>query len=315
MSKSVNEPYFLKFSNPVYRYFFATRPAFLLATLAACLLGQVGAHYSGIQIQPATAVITVLLALLVHAGVNVLNDYFDAINGTDTANVERIYPFTGGSRFIQNGVLTLTQTSSFGYLLLCAAMLGGFWLTWQVGFGLLWIGVVGMLIGWAYSATPLRLNSRGLGELCVLIGFLCIVVGADFVQRQAFSLQPLVVGMPYALLATNLLYINQFPDRRADATAGKYNLVVRLPLAEAIWIYLILTVLALVWMMVMVAVGKLQLLVLLSTLPLVFSLRAFLLLRRFSAKPMQLLPAIKLTLASMLSHALLLTLIMLWKSP
>ena len=36
--------------------------------------------------------------------------------------------------------------------------------------------------------------------------------------------------MPYALLVANLLYINQFPDRKADAAAGKNNLVVRLPL-------------------------------------------------------------------------------------
>ncbi|MDP3677952.1 MAG: prenyltransferase [Methylotenera sp.] len=315
MSKPAIEPSFSKFSNPIYRYFFATRPAFLIATLAACLLGQASAHYSGIKIQPTTAVLTVLLALLVHAGVNVLNDYFDALNGTDAANAERIYPFTGGSRFIQNGVLTLTQMASFGYLLLCAAMLGGVWLAWQAGFGLLWIGVIGMLIGWAYSATPLRLNSRGLGELCVLMGFLCIVVGADFVQRQAFSFQPFVVGMPYALLSTNLLYINQFPDRRADANADKRNLVVRLPLVVAIWVYLILTALALVWVMAMIAVGKLPMLAMLSTVPLVFSLRAFLLLRQFAAKPAQLLSAIQLTLASMLNHALLLTLIMLWKSP
>jgi 1,4-dihydroxy-2-naphthoate octaprenyltransferase len=35
--------------------------------------------------------------------VNVVNDYYDHLNGTDAANVERIFPFTGGSRFIQNG--------------------------------------------------------------------------------------------------------------------------------------------------------------------------------------------------------------------
>lgn len=279
------------------------------------MLGLAGAAYSGVVIQPLNAVMTVLLALLVHAGVNVLNDYFDALNGTDAVNVERIYPFTGGSRFIQNGVLTLAQTMYFGNLLLAAAMLGGLWLVFQAGYGLLLLGAFGMFIGWAYSASPLRLNSRGLGELCVLLGFLCIVVGTDFVQRWSFSFEPLMVGMPYALLVTNLLYINQFPDRKADASAGKHNLVVRLPLNLAIWLYLLLAVLALLWITVMVFSEYLPELALLSALPLLLSVRAFWLLRQFAPKPEKLLPAIKLTLASMLSHALLLTLIMLWNTP
>ncbi|HEY9268232.1 MAG TPA: prenyltransferase [Methylotenera sp.] len=315
MNKPVAEPARASFSNLISLYFFATRPAFLSATLAACMLGLAGAAYSGVAIQPLTAVMTVLLALLVHAGVNVLNDYCDALNGTDAINVERLYPFTGGSRFIQNDVLSLVQTMYFGYLLLAAAMLGGLWLAFQLSYGLLLLGIVGMLIGWAYSASPLRLNSRGLGEICVLLGFLGIVIGTDFVQRRSFSLEPLIVGMPYALLVTNLLYINQFPDRKADASAGKHNLVVRLPLNLAIWLYFLSAVLALLWITVTVLSRHLPELALLSALPLLLSVRAFWLLRQFAAKPEKLLPAIKLTLASMLSHALLLTLIMLWNTP
>jgi 1,4-dihydroxy-2-naphthoate octaprenyltransferase len=315
MNKPVNEPVRASFSSSFSLYFFATRPAFLSATLAACMLGLTSALYSGVSIQLVTAVLSVLLALSVHAGVNVLNDYFDALNGTDASNIERIYPFTGGSRFIQNGVLTLVQTMYFGYILLAAAMLGGLWLAFQVSYGLLLLGAIGMFVGWAYSASPLRLNSRGLGELCVLLGFLGIVVGIDFVQRRSFSFVPLIVGMPYALLVTNLLYINQFPDRQADARAGKHNLVVRLPLNLAVWLYFLMTVLALLWITVMVFSGCLPELALLSVLPLLLSARAFWLLRQFAAKPEKLLPAIKLTLASMLSHALLLTLIMLWNTP
>ncbi len=40
MSKSAIEPMLARFSNPWLRYFAATPPAFLMATLAACLLGQ-----------------------------------------------------------------------------------------------------------------------------------------------------------------------------------------------------------------------------------------------------------------------------------
>ncbi len=314
MSNSATEPTKANFPNPFIRYFAATRPAFLAATLAACLLGLAGAIYSGVSFQLGTASLTVLLALLVHAGVNVLNDYSDALNGTDAINTERIYPFTGGSRFIQNGVLTMTQTAYFGYLLLGSAVLGGIWLSWLAGPELLVIGALGVLIGWAYSAAPLRFNSRGLGELCVLTGFLGIVVGADFVQRRDFSSQPFVIGLPYALLVTNLLYINQFPDRKADAAAGKRHLVVRLPLDKAVLLYPVLAGLAFFWLVFMVEYSKLPPLAILSAVPLLFSVRASVLLRQFSAQPAHLLPAIRLTLASMLGHALLLTIIMLWKT-
>ena len=310
MTKSdVTEPSVAQYLNPITRYFAATRPVFLLATLSAYFLGLVGAVYSGVNFRAETAILGVLLALLVHAGVNVLNDYFDALNGTDAQNTERLYPYTGGSRFIQNGVLTTQQTANFAYLLLFIATLGGLYLSWLVGKGLLAIGVIGVLIGWAYSAPPLRLNSRGLGELCVTVGFIGITIGADFVQRHSFSMQPLIIGMPYALLVTNLLYINQFPDCKADALAGKHHLVVRLPLAQAVLIYPLLLALAFFWLVFFVYVKALPVLALLCALP----LRAFWLLHQFALKPAQLLSAIKLTLAAMLSHALLLALVMLWE--
>lgn len=315
MSKIAIEPVLANFSNPYKRYFAATRPAFLSASVAACMLGQASAIYSGIHFNAFYALMTLLLALLVHAAVNVLNDYFDALNGTDAINVDRLYPYTGGSRFIQNSVLTLKQMAHWGYILLGLSVAGGLWLSWKVGDGLLWVGVLGVLVGWAYSAVQPRLNARGLGELCVLIGFLGVAVGADYVQRHAFSFQPVAVGLAYALLVTNLLYINQFPDRKADAQAGKRNLVVRLPLATAIWVYLLFTVFAMLWILLMVWIKALPVWAITSLLPLAFSLLAFFQLKQFAAQPVKLLSAIQLTLASMLSHALLLAIILLWKMP
>lgn len=315
VKRDILEPEKALFSNPIQLYFAATRPAFLLATLAACSLGIVGAIFSGVSYQFSTALLTIFLALLVHAGVNVLNDYFDALSGTDAMNNERLYPFTGGSRFIQNGILTTAQTAYFGYALLMIAMFGGLYLSWLVGASLLAIGTLGLLIGWAYSASPLSLNGRGWGELCVLAGFVGIVVGADFVQRRTLSWQPVMVGMPYALLVTNLLFINQFPDRKADAAAGKRHLVVRLPLSQAVWIYPLLAMLAVLWLCYFVNLGNLPVLALVSVLPIIFSIKATLILREFAAMPAKLKPAIQLTLAAMLGHALLLTLVMIWKMP
>lgn len=314
MRNSISEPSPTSFTNSLFCYFCATRPMFLIATLMACLIGLAAAINSGVVFQPVLAVATLVLALTMHAAVNVINDYFDALNGTDAINHERLYPFTGGSRFIQNGVMTLKRTAYLAYALLFTSVLGGLILTYYVNLGLLVLGMVGVLIGWAYSATPFRLNSRGLGEFCVFLGFLGLVVGADYVQRQIFSLVPISAGVPYALLVTSLLYINQFPDRHADMVSGKRTLVVRLKSEHAVWVYLVVMLMALVWLFGSVYMSIFPTSVMLSAMPLFFSLHAFYVLHQFSEKPAQLLPAIKSTLASMLSHALLLTIILLWNA-
>jgi 1,4-dihydroxy-2-naphthoate polyprenyltransferase len=310
MSAIATEPQLNALSNPIKRYVMASRPAFLTATLAACLLGFASASFSGIHIQWPMVLMTLVLTALLHAAVNVLNDYCDALNGTDNINVERVYPFTGGSRFIQNQVLSLKQTANFAYILLAIVIIGGIGLITIVGSGLLLIGVFGVFLGWAYSAPPLRLNSRGLGELAVFLGFLGVVVGADFVQRGAFSLEPILLGLPYALLVTNLLFVNQFPDFKADAAVGKRHLVVVLTPESAVYIYPFLIVIALFWLLSLVVASSLPVWCLLSALPMLLSFRAAWILKRFAKMPVQLRPAIQLTIVAMLSHALILSIIL-----
>lgn len=310
---AIAEPTPASFNNTIACYVAATRLPFLSATLVACLIGLASAKYCGILINPALAAMTILLALLVHAAVNVLNDYYDAINGTDDINTERLFPFTGGSRFIQNGILTRTQTARLGYALLTIAMLGGLWLISRVGTGLFVIGINGLFIGWAYSATPFKLNSRGWGELCVLTGFLGVAVGSDFVQRGAFDPAPFLIGLPYALLVTNLLYINQFPDRKADAAVGKHHWVVRLSLPMAARIYPALALSALLWLVGLVVLRHLPAITILSAAPILLSFKSAIILQRHAAKPSALLPAIRYTIAAMMSHGILLALL-LWGS-
>jgi 1,4-dihydroxy-2-naphthoate octaprenyltransferase len=293
--------------NPLLRYLLATRPAFLSVTLCAWLVGLGAAHYSGVVLEPVRAALTLLFALVAHAGVNVLNDYYDARIGTDAINFERIFPFTGGSRFIQNGVLSLAQTGRFGATLFGAVAGAGLWLIALSGSGLFWIGLGGLAIGWAYSAPPLKLNSRGLGELCVATGFALIVVGSDYVQRAEFDSLPWIAAMPYALLVMNLLYINQFPDREADRRAGKWHLVVRLGPARARWGYAAVAATAYFWLMIAVFAGPLPGWSLVALLTAIASALAARELWRYAAQPARLAGGIKLTIAAALAHGLLLS--------
>ena len=88
-----------------------------------------------------------------------------------------------------------------------------------------------------------------------------------------------------------------------------------LSLKYAVFIYPLLAILAGVCLVYFIALGQLPTLALISVLPLLFSARAAWILHQFAAMPAKLVPAIKLTIAAMLSHALLLTLVMIWKMP
>ena len=107
---------------------------------------------------------------------------------------------------------------------------------------------------------------------------------------------------------TNLLYINQFPDRTADTAAGKLHWVARLPVQHARWGYVLIVALAYAWLLLSVLLGWLPLLALLAFLALPLSVKAARLLLRHAAQPQQLGDAIKATIGAMMVHGTLLSL-------
>lgn len=303
------EPSAERLGNPFKRYFLATRPPFLLASLVPVLLGLAGAVADGVVPAWVPALLTLFGALLFHAAANVLNDYYDALNGTDELNRQRLYPYTGGSRFIQNGVLSRGQTARFGFALLALGVVLGLVLLRQSGSGLIWLGLLGTVIAWAYSAPPLSLNSRGLGELCIAIAFgLLIVAGTDYVQRGELVLTPLLLAIPYGLLTSALLYVNQFPDREADAAAGKHHLVVRLGVQRARWGYLWMVLAANLTLILLYGLGVVPVWGLLGLLAAPLGLVAAAVLIKHAEEPARLAPAIRLSILSLPVHGLLLAL-------
>jgi 1,4-dihydroxy-2-naphthoate polyprenyltransferase len=227
-----------------------TRPGFLLITFVACILGFASAAACGCGFDWVLAGCTLILALIAHAGANVLNDYHDALNGADAANPHGIYPFTGGSRHIQNGQATSAQTRQFAWTLLIVVMLFGLLLSAHSGPGLLFIGAAGLVLGWAYSSPPLMLMSRGLGEVAVGLSWWLVVLGANYVQRKQFHIVPAVTAVSFALLVVNILVINGVPDAQADVSVGKRTLVTRTGPTGACLLYLGIAVFAHLWLYV-----------------------------------------------------------------
>jgi 1,4-dihydroxy-2-naphthoate octaprenyltransferase len=281
-----------------------TRPGFLIITAVACVLGLATARVSGVELQVLKALVTVVLAVLLHAAANVLNDYHDALNGADEANNQGLFPFTGGARLIQNGLVSVQQTRQLALALLWFLVPCGVMLAVVSGVGLFALGLAGVFLAWAYSAPPLALMKHGLGELAVALTWALMVIGADYVQRGQFFIIPVAVSLSYGLLIGNILLINGFPDAQADAQVGKRSLVVNLGPRLAALVYLFWTLLAHAWV-----VWGVRLFIHpetawwgLASFPI--SLWAAVLLWQNATQPQYLKPAIVLTIVVAVVHGL-----------
>jgi len=207
--------------------FLATRVPFLTATFVPILLGAMVARHEGFS-----AWWLFLLALVggsaIHLGLNIANDVSDAASGADEANVNPTM-FSGGSRVIQYGLVSLQAMRTASIACYAVGIAIGLYLTATRGIELLWIGIAGVFLSIFYTAPPLKLVHRGLGEIAVALGFGPIMVlGTYFVIAQQLTFEAFYASLPVAIFIMLVLYVNQVPDRAGDERAGKRTVVVRL---------------------------------------------------------------------------------------
>jgi 1,4-dihydroxy-2-naphthoate octaprenyltransferase len=229
------------------RLFHATRPKFFPASVLPVLAGTAWGFAASGAVDVLVFSLALLATVCVHAGSNVLNDVGDDAGGTDRENEDRIYPYTGGSRFIQAGILNSATMARLGITLLTIAAVAGFLLLAIKGTMILYFGLTGVVLGVLYSLGPLRLSALGLGETAVAIAFgILPVCGAAWLQGAALDGQLLIFSLPISFWVAAILLINEVPDVRADASTGKATLPVRIGLGGTAVVYTALHIAALV---------------------------------------------------------------------
>lgn len=207
----------------------AARAPFFTGSLAPIMVGTATALYEAGAVSWPRAALALAALTCLHAGANLANDYYDHLSGNDEINVTRAAPFTGGSRFIQEGKAQPWEILAASLVSLGVGAAIGAYLVLVSGWPILVLGIIGGATGFFYTAPPLKLGYRGVGEVFILLDFgLLPVLGAEYVQTQSFSAGAAAAGACVGLLMTNVLWINQFQDMEADAAVGKRNWVVRL---------------------------------------------------------------------------------------
>jgi 1,4-dihydroxy-2-naphthoate octaprenyltransferase len=255
IEKDVQVP--INFSTKLVKGLAITRMPFTSASLLPVFV--IGAYFAGIGddlFNTSLFVLTIFGILIAHLGINVFNDYFDVKDGTDEENAEYFQQVSGGSRAIELGLISLAGTRKLAIILTLIALAIGAYILTNVNpanmDGVWQILVAGLLLGYFYTARPLRLVARrGLGEIAIFLAFgplltlgtgLAIFNG-DFGNSEHF-LNCMLIGIPMGLLTTNILLINEFPDMKSDAKTGKNHLVVTFGKKASRWIYLLFLTLA-----------------------------------------------------------------------
>jgi len=240
------------------RLFLASRPAFFPASVAPVLVGSAWGYHVAHQFDWIVFLLGLAATVCVHFASNVLNDVGDDAGGTDRINDDRIYPYTGGSRFIQNGVLSSREMTVWGIGLLVIAALLGLGLIGLRGPLVLVFGVIGVGLGLLYSLPKVQLSAHGIGEAAIAAAFGVLpVCGAAWLQSGRVDWKSLLISIPVSMWVAAILLMNEVPDRDADARGGKRTLVVRLGIVATRRLYLALHLTACVAFVLAAAVGLL----------------------------------------------------------
>lgn len=195
-------------------WFQASRPFSFTAAIVPALVGSL--LNADDEFSLWKAALAILGSVFFLAGTNFVNDYFDDRKGADGPES------LGMAGFIQRGILSPKQVLIAG--LACFALGGviGIVLCLAVSWELFYIGIASALAGFLYTGWPLHLAYIGLGEITVFF-FMgpIIVMGASFVQIEAWTWEAFVASLPIAFLVTAILQANNLRDIEVDRKHGK----------------------------------------------------------------------------------------------
>ncbi len=185
--------------------------------------------------------LVMLIGIGLHLSTTLYNDIYDTIQGTDKLNKHR-NETSGGSGVLVEHPDLMKPLFWTARISLLVVMLATGLLTILIDkqlWVLLW-GLVGVSAFFSkfYTAPPVKLAYRGLGEISVWLAYgpMAILIAS---VSQNIGLHPLVIMlMPITGLSTlSILLAAQLIDLEADSPTGKHGVAHRLGTKATAWLY------------------------------------------------------------------------------
>jgi len=205
--------------DPVSKWLYLTRAGVLPMTLVAAAVAGLLAIYRGDDVNWGWFALAAVGIVGAHMANNLMNDLFDLGVGTDREDYPRnLY----SPHPVLSGVITRKGLAACAVVvnLVCLAIM--IVLTIARGWPIVAFALGGFLLSAAYTAPPLRLKKRGLGEPTVLVVWGPLMVGGTYYAATGTIPGAVVLAsLPYALLCTTVLmgkHIDKIPWDAADGT-------------------------------------------------------------------------------------------------
>jgi 1,4-dihydroxy-2-naphthoate octaprenyltransferase len=201
----------------------AARPKTLSAAVTPVLMAHfLVDSYSSTHVSILLSLLALSSAVLIQIGTNFFNDVIDFQSGADSSERK------GPHRLLLQGKVSETKLRAAAQACFLLALILGIPLVLKGGLIILAIGITSIIIGYSYSAPPLKLAYRGIAEPFVVIFFgIIATIGIELVHTKTFTVLGLLSGLQLGLLATVLMVINNIRDYEQDRKSGKKTSVAR----------------------------------------------------------------------------------------
>jgi 1,4-dihydroxy-2-naphthoate polyprenyltransferase len=171
--------------------------------------------------------------------VNLTNDYYDFRSGVDKARFEvmdaamsdpanksltdKVFwqgnSFDRGLISERTGLILVAMLALIAIALSIPIILFGGWLV-------LILGLIAFFLAFFYTAPPLNLGARGLGEVDVMLSFAMISFFSCYVIAQELVLAPVLIAVTIGLNAMNMRIVDEMSGLEAHQRTGEKDLVV-----------------------------------------------------------------------------------------
>lgn len=243
----------------ILRVVIAARPKFFTAAVAPVLVGSALGYAIGGSFAVGIFITALVAMVLIQAGANLSNDYFDHLSRNDWVN-NNVTPFSGGGRSIQNDLMSPKAVLLAALVsLIFAAIIGVVLVMVTQNLLVLCVGVAGCLGAFLYTAGPVKLGYRTVGEVVIFMLFGVLPVYAAYsLQAREYLLTPLLPASIVGILIFLVILINEFPDAKADAAVDKKTIVVRFGASVGVWVYRVVLALSYVIAATMLLLGEMR---------------------------------------------------------
>ena len=223
-------------TNSLKAWLLAARPKTLSGAAVPVMIGaalawQDAKLYDGDVFSWTAALLCLLFSFAMQIDANLINDFFDFVNGSDDAETR-----LGPRRACAQGWVTLDAMKKAIALTTCLACVIGLPLAWYGGLEMILVGVLCVVFAFLYTTF---FSYEGLGDVLVLVFFGLVPVGCTYyVQIHDLTWEVFLASLACGLVIDALLIVNNFRDRDNDRLVGKKTLIVRMGPEAGLQLYL-----------------------------------------------------------------------------